>query len=218
MKKILIFVVIVIVLAGCQATPIATPTVTVTMTPTVTPTVTLTLTPTPIMTLTPTPTTTQTPTITPTPTPAFPISFEDFREEIKENCISPEGELLEKVENSYFPDSMRSAGFSEEDFSDEDLAALKRGALVNLLVEQLLKEKEIEANEMVDYNIDAIVGDGDIDRWFCVGFVVDTKFTYDDKDNWVKNNWGDWNSNVYIGYYGENGPVFYEYKPPMPAP
>jgi len=215
MKKILIFVVIVIVLAGCQATPIATPTVTVTMTPTVTPTVTLTLTPTPIMTLTPTPTTTQTPTITPTPTPAFPISFEDFREEIKENCISPEGELLEKVENSYFPDSMRSVGFSEKDFSDEDLAALKRSALVDVLAKQLFKENEIEVG--VNYNIDAIVGDGDIDRWFCVGFVVDTKFTYDDKDNWVKNNWGNWDSPVYAVYYSINGLVVYKYVP-MPAP
>ena len=215
--KILSFVIIVF-LAGCQAaTPISTATPTVTLTPTMTPT----LTPTP----TPTPTLTPIPTSTPTPTPTpiiFPLSNEDFRKEIEENCISPEVELLEKIENIYLPDVIRSWRFNNEDLEDlpnELIMVYKGEALVKFLKEQLLKEKEIEVNEGVN-NHNTLIVLADSDRWFCVGFVWTTK-NFETPESLFEyiDNWGNWDSPVYLGYYSKDGPVFYEYEPAtLPAP
>jgi len=82
MKNIsFVVIAVMVMLAGCQATPEATPTVTL-MPTTVTPTLVPTSTPT--QTLTPTPTLTITPTLIQTPT--FPSSLEDFQEEVRSNC------------------------------------------------------------------------------------------------------------------------------------
>ena len=207
----LVVLAIFLILAGCSAPAPVTPTATAALstavsTPTRIPTATATLTPMP--TPTPTPTITPTSTATQTLTPPFP-SYENFREEVRQNCALPPVEL-----NPQSP----IPGISFQDLPEEIKLVLMQKELFSWIQDE--SGKKGDSMGIVPYpNIDN-------KNWYCIGkMIVDQKNLGDNPspEDYAKvfndylNDWGKWDFQVSLVYWSQNGLVVYEYQPIIPT-
>jgi len=200
MKKIsFVVIVVMVMLVGCQTlAPVVIPTMTPTKTPTMTPTKTPTMTPTPTQTPTPIPT----PTITPTPTPSFPLSDEDFIEEVGNNCAPPSG--WENIVEGQVIDA-----------DDLGFAHVSTGMLVLDMMGMDLEYEQKRNCMFFD-----LAGSPP----YCGAVLVapELKFKFGGNQETSKfldrSNWGKWDTPVTLAYWGKDGLVVYKYEPAMPAP
>ncbi len=173
----------VLILSGCVSTT-PTPAATSTMTPTMTPTMTYTA------------TLTSTPTLIPTPTPVFPASFEDFKLEMRKNCVPPPVELEITIPTDIptpVPPSLK--------------LGLKEGAMLSFLFSEVGKDED----EMEYWGIFPEPNyETNEDNWFCRGIIIFPKV---ERPNVEEDSWAKWNFPVTLAYWSSNGLVVYEYQP-----
>jgi hypothetical protein len=148
---------------------------------------------------------TPTPILTSTSTPIpFPISLEDFRQEIKNNCAFPPEEV-EPI--NPFPD------IPFQSYPEDVKFRLMREGMLSWLKNEV--KKEVGIDEITTLGIAPYVESND-DNWYCVGIVLVPSLAETQTRNF-ESDWGKWDYPTTLIYWSEKGLVIYEYQPPTPT-
>jgi len=149
---------------------------------------------------------TPTPILTSTSTPIpFPISLEDFRQEIKNNCAFPPEEV-EPI--NPFPD------IPFQSYPEDVKFRLMREGMLSWLKNEV--EKEVGIDEITILGI-APYFESNNDNWYCVGLGLIPKSSEDILGFSFDEDWSNWDFPIMLVYWSKDGLVTYRYQPPTPT-